>query len=93
VEDVLLGHPAVVQAHVVPLPHDRMGEVGVGFVVLDEEVPVTPSALVEWCGERLARFKVPAHVVPVPAGDLPTSATGKVQKFLLAEWAKQLLTV
>jgi fatty-acyl-CoA synthase len=93
VEDVLLGHPAVVQAHVVPLPHDRMGEVGVGFVVLDEEVPVSPSALVEWCGERLARFKVPAHVVPVPAGDLPTSATGKVQKFLLAEWAKQLLTV
>ena len=92
VEDVLLRHPAVAQAHVVPLPQRRMGEVGVAFVVLDGAAPASPAELVEWCTERLARFKVPARVVPIAADELPTSATGKVQKFLLATRARELLT-
>ena len=87
VEDVLLGYPGIVQAHVVPVPHHRMGEVGAAFVVFAEHVSPDPAAVIAHCSERLARFKVPAHVFPVADVDLPTSATGKVQKFVLAERA------
>jgi fatty-acyl-CoA synthase len=93
VEDVLLRYPGVIQAHVVPLPHPRMGEIGAAFVVFEEGATPDPSAVITYCGERLARFKVPAHVVPISDGELPTSATGKVQKFLLAERAQHLFTV
>ena len=93
VEDVLLSYPGILQAHVVPLPHERMGEVGAAFVVFDENTTPDPEAIIAYCRERLARFKVPAHVFPVADVDLPTSATGKVQKFVLAERAKQLSTV
>ena len=87
VEDVLLGYPGIVQAHVVPVPHQRMGEVGAAFVVFDEDLSPDPAAVIAHCTERLARFKVPAHVFPVADVELPTSATGKVQKFVLAERA------
>ena len=93
VEDALLGYPGVVQAHVVPVPHHRMGEVGAAFIVFDEDLTPDPAAVIAYCSEHLARFKVPAHVFPVADIELPTSATGKVQKFLLTERAKQLLTV
>jgi fatty-acyl-CoA synthase len=93
VEDVLLTYPGILQAHVVPVPHERMGEVGAAFVVFDENTTPDPEGLIAYCRERLARFKVPAHIVPVADVDLPTSATGKVQKFVLAERAKQLSTV
>jgi fatty-acyl-CoA synthase len=63
-------------------------------VVLDDSAAtVAPSELVDWCTQRLARFKIPAHVLPVTAEELPTSASGKIQKFVLAERAQQLLTV
>jgi fatty-acyl-CoA synthase len=87
VEDVLLGYPGVLQAHVVPVLHHRMGEVGAAFVVFDDSVRPDAAAVIAYCGERLARFKVPAHVFPVADVELPTSATGKVQKFVLAERA------
>jgi fatty-acyl-CoA synthase len=87
VEDVLLGYPGVLQAHVVPVPHHRMGEVGAAFVVFDDSVRPDTAAVIAYCGEHLARFKVPAHVFPVADVELPTSATGKVQKFVLAERA------
>jgi fatty-acyl-CoA synthase len=96
VEDALLGYPGILQAHVVPVPHPRMGEVGVAFLVFDESGDSgEPDAetVIAYCSSRLARFKVPAHVFPVADVELPTSATGKVQKFLLVERAKQLLTV
>jgi fatty-acyl-CoA synthase len=70
-----------------------MGEVGVAWVVLDDATPTDMTELLEYCAGRLARFKVPAHIVPIPADQLPTSASGKVQKFRLAERAQELLTV
>ena len=89
VEDVLLGYPGIVQAHVVPVPHHRMGEIGAAFVVFDEDLTPDPAAVIAHCNERLARFKVPAHVFPIADVELPTSATGKVQKFVLAERARR----
>jgi fatty-acyl-CoA synthase len=70
-EDLLVTHPAVIQAHVVPVPDLRMGEVGVAFVVLREQPKVTPQELVAFCADHLARFKVPRHVLQIRADDIP----------------------
>jgi fatty-acyl-CoA synthase len=85
VEDVLTAHPAVVQAHVVPLRDARMGEVGVAWIVPRGEVD--PDALITHCAERLARFKVPRHVLTIDAADIPVTPSGRPRKFLLAELA------
>ena len=81
VEAVLHEHPLVADAAVVGVPDDRWGEVGVAFVVGDE---IGEEELVDWCAERLARFKVPASVRFVP--EIPRNSLGKIQKQgLLAE--------
>ncbi len=87
VEEVLSGHPAVAQAFVVGVPDERMGEVGCAWIVPEGADPPDPRELVAYCRERLARFKVPAHVMYTRAEELPTTATGKVQKFRLIERA------
>ena len=87
VEDVLTAHPAVSQAHVVPVPDRRMGEVGVAYVVLRAGAEVDVAELLELCRGRLARFKVPAHVLPIALADVPTTPSGRPRKFLLAERA------
>lgn len=93
IEDVLTTHPAVLQAHVVPLPDERMGEVGVAYIVARPRVPVTGEELIGLCKERLARFKVPKHVLFIEAADLPVTPSGRARKFLLAERARQELGV
>jgi fatty-acyl-CoA synthase len=93
IEDVLTAHPAVAQAHVVPLPDERMGEVGVAWVVLKDGVVAEPDELVAHCRERLARFKVPRHVLTIPVAELPTTPSGRPRKFLLAARARELLDV
>jgi len=87
VEDVLVSHPAVLQAHVVPVPDRKMGETGAAFVVLRRDRSVTPEELIGLCAERLARFKVPKYVLPIAAEDLPTTPSGRARKFLLSERA------
>jgi len=72
IENVLLGCPGVIEAAVVAVPDARWGEVGVAAVVGE----IDPSAVRAFCGERLARFKVPKRVVRVDA--LPRNASGKV---------------
>jgi fatty-acyl-CoA synthase len=87
VEDVLTSHPAVLQAHVVPVPDKRMGEAGVAYVVLRAAPSATPDELIRLCAERLARFKVPKHVIAIRAEDLPTTPSGRARKFLLTQRA------
>ena len=87
IEDLLVTHPAVLQAHVVPVPDDRMGEVGAVFVVLREQPAVAPAELIAFCAERLARFKVPRHVLPIRAEDIPVTPSGRARKFLLVQRA------
>ncbi len=91
IEDVLTTHPDVVQAHVVPVPDERMGEVGVAFVVARPGVTLDPSALQHLIAGRLARYKVPRHVLLVEAAAIPTTASGRARKFLLSEHARQIL--
>jgi acyl-CoA synthetase (AMP-forming)/AMP-acid ligase II len=89
VEHVLLEHPAVAQAAVVGEPDLRLGEVVVAHLVLrvtfDEPVdePVDEAALLAFCRERLAGYKVPRRVVV--RDELPRNPAGKVQKGELRE--------
>ena len=76
VERVLLEHEAVSQVAVVGLPDERMGEVPAAFVVARHSVP--ESALVDFCRERLATFKVPRSLWLVDR--LPLNESGKVSK-------------
>lgn len=85
VENALHDHPSVAQAAVVGAPHSRWGESGVAFVVTAREQRVDERSLLDFCAERLARYKVPTRVVVVDA--LPRNATGKVLKAPLRELA------
>ena len=86
VEDALFKHPSVAAAAVVAKPDAKWGETPCAFVELREGKEVTPEELVAWCRERLAPYKLPRHVV---FGELPKTSTGKVQKFLLREKARE----
>ena len=87
IEDVLNRHPDVVQAHVVPVPDDRMGEVGAAWIVLRDGSATTTDELQRLCAENLARFKVPKYVLTIDVADLPTTPSGRARKFLLSERA------
>ena len=78
VEDVLHAHPAVAEAAVVGAPDERWGEVCVAFVVLRPGATADEEALLRWCRDRLARFKVPREIRALDA--LPRSGMGKVLK-------------
>jgi len=88
VEDVLFRHPAVVAAAVVAQPDEKWGETPCAFVELREGVSPTEAEIIEFCLQRLARFKVPKTVV---FGYIPKTPTGKIQKFHLRERAKGML--
>jgi fatty-acyl-CoA synthase len=92
IEIVIETHPAVAEAHVVGVPHGRVGEVGCACIVpVDPLAPPTPEDVIVLCTRELARFKVPRHVLIVRQEDLPRTATGRVQKFKLVEHVKPLL--
>ena len=91
VEEVLCRHPAVSQAHVVSVPDERMGEVGVACIVPQDAAQVSPEELITHCAASLARFKVPRHVLFMSAAEIPVTPTGRPRKFLLAELAARRL--
>jgi fatty-acyl-CoA synthase len=78
IEDVLHAHPAISEAAVVGVPDERWGEACVAFVALRAGQELDEPAVLDWCGARLARFKVPKAVLFVDA--LPRSAMDKVLK-------------
>ena len=88
VERTLSAHAAVMEVAVIGIPDEKWGEVPKAFVVLKRGAVATGEELIGFCRERLARFKCPKTV---EFGDLPKTATGKVQKFVLREreWAGQ----
>ena len=88
VEEVLTQHPAVMIAAVVARPDPTWGETPCAFLELKPDAPVVTEAdVIGFCRERMARFKVPKKVV---FGPVPKTSTGKIQKFVLREQAKQL---
>ena len=85
VEEVLLGHPAVEQAYVVGLADARKEEILAAVVVLRDGHRAELEALRAFCKKALAAFKVPQEFRLMRRDELPVTATGKVQKFRLAE--------
>jgi fatty-acyl-CoA synthase len=82
VEQVIVKHPAVLEAAVVGVPDERWGEVPKAFVMLKEGAAATADEIVEHCRKHLARFKAPKTI---EFGELPKTSTGKIQKFVLRE--------
>jgi fatty-acyl-CoA synthase len=91
IEELLNDHPLVAQALVVGIPDEKMGEVGCICVVPAGERLPDAQELIDLCTARLARFKVPRHVVFMRAEEVPLTVTGRPQKFKLADFAKQRL--
>jgi fatty-acyl-CoA synthase len=88
IEDALYRHPAVLEAAVVARPDDKWGETPCAFVTLKPEAEtVTEDDIINFCRENLAGFKVPKTIV---FSDLPKTSTGKIQKFVLRNQAKEL---
>jgi fatty-acyl-CoA synthase len=81
VEGVLLRHPSVQEVAVVGLPHEKWGEAPHAFVVLKPGATLTEDEVRTFARERLAGFKVPKGVTFVV--ELPKTATGKIQKYVL----------
>ena len=88
VEGTLLRHPAVQEAAIVGLPHQKWGEAPQAFIVLREGTSATEEELITFTRDRLAHFKAPHGVTFVD--ELPKTATGKIQKFVLREGAPNL---
>jgi fatty-acyl-CoA synthase len=83
VEAMLLRHDAVQEVAVVGFPNETWGEAPHAFVVFKNGQTATADALREYCREHLAHFKVPHSFTAI--GELPKTATGKIQKFVLRQ--------
>ncbi|MCA1846419.1 MAG: AMP-binding protein, partial [Actinobacteria bacterium] len=83
VEALLFGHPAVADVAVVGLPDERWGETVAAFVRPAGGTAVDPAELFEFCREHLAAYKAPRTWVTVE--QFPTTASGKIQKYVLRE--------
>ncbi|MSP98762.1 MAG: acyl-CoA synthetase [Betaproteobacteria bacterium] len=87
VEIALYKHPATQLAAVVAKPDEKWGETPCAFVQLKAGMDVSEADMIAHCRTTLAKFKIPRAVV---FGPLPTTATGKIQKFVLRDKAKTL---
>jgi acyl-CoA synthetase (AMP-forming)/AMP-acid ligase II len=83
VEDALFQHPAVAECAVIGVPDEKWGETVKALVVLREGQSATDADLIEHCRSKLAHFKCPTSVEMV--GELPRTATGKLQKFKIRQ--------
>ena len=87
VEGLLYRHPAVMEAAVVARPDEKWGETPCAFVTVKPGEEVSEADLIGFCREHIAHYKCPKTVIFT---DLPKTATGKIQKFVLRERAKGL---
>ncbi len=83
IENLLLAHPDLAQVAVVGVPDERLGEVGVAFVVPTAGAAPDPEAIVAWAREHMANYKAPRQVVVLEA--LPMNASNKVLKYQLRD--------
>jgi acyl-CoA synthetase (AMP-forming)/AMP-acid ligase II len=85
IENTLLQMPGMGEVAVIGVPDERLGEVGMAFVVPAPGQALAADAVISWSRKNMANFKVPRRVSVVEA--LPRNATGKVMKFELRELA------
>jgi len=82
VESVIYAHPAVAEAAVIGVPHEKWGEVGRAFVVVEKGQTLTATDLLDFMRLRLAKYKIPHSVVFLET--LPKTAIGKIDKKILS---------
>ena len=82
IENVLYTHPDVLEVAVIAVPDPKWGEVPKAFVVPQNGSDLEAATLVDFCKQNIARFKAPKYI---EFGELPKTATGKIQKFKLRE--------
>jgi fatty-acyl-CoA synthase len=83
VEQVLVAHPAVAEAAVVGIPDEKWGETPKAFICLRADAQATTDDIIAFAREHLARYKIPRAIEVLDA--LPTTSTGKIQKFVLRD--------
>lgn len=88
IEELLTAHEQISEAFAIGLLDDRWGEVGCAVVVRTPGATITEADVIAVCKDKLARFKVPKHVVFLDRAELPTTPTGKIQKFRLVDHAQ-----
>ncbi|MEK4304446.1 class I adenylate-forming enzyme family protein [Oceanobacillus sp. FSL K6-0251] len=91
VEAVISEHPAVAQAGVIGVPDSMTTEIGAAFIEVYDGEAVTRKEIVQWCADKLARFKISRYVWVISASAWPLTSTGKIQKFRLQEMAEEKL--
>lgn len=82
VEDIIQRHPEVELAAVVAMSDKKWGEVPAAFVQLRLGSELSEKALIDFCRENISRFKAPKKII---FGNIPTTLTGKIQKFGLRQ--------
>jgi len=85
VEDALYRHPAVSSCGVVARPDEKWGETPVAYVELKPGRSATEEEILEHCRALLAHFKVPKAII---FAEIPKTSTGKIQKFVLRQMAR-----
>ncbi len=85
IENIMLAHPHIGQVAVIGIPDERMGEVGMAYVIPRAGTTPDPAEIVAWCREQMANYKVPRRVEIVDA--LPLNPSGKVLKYELRDRA------
>ncbi|MDH3921090.1 MAG: AMP-binding protein, partial [Rhodospirillales bacterium] len=86
VEDTLYRHPAVAAAAVVAKPDEKWGETPCAYLELKPGAEATAEEIIAFCHDNLAHYKCPRVVV---FGTIPKTSTGKIQKFVLRERARE----
>lgn len=81
VESVMLAYPGVAEATLIGVPDEKWGEIGRGFVVVDDQASFDTDEFLSFMGERLAKYKLPRKVIILD--ELPKTAIGKIDKKLL----------
>ena len=87
VEEALYRHPAIEVVAVVAMPHEKWGETPCAFVEITDGKQATVDELQNWCRGLIASYKIPSKFLFT---SIPRTSTGKIQKFLLREQARNL---
>ena len=87
VEGILFRHPAVLEAAVVARPDNHWGETPCAFVTLKSDQTLSEQEIIDFCRDNMAHYKCPKTVVFM---ELPKTSTGKIQKFVLRDYANNI---
>ncbi len=86
IEKVLHTHPKIFDVGIVGVPDKKWGEVGKAFIVLKPAETMGSDEVFQFLKGKVAKYKIPKYIVFIE--ELPKTASGKIQKFVLKEWNK-----